>query len=331
MSAYRLLTRLSVVLFLLSIGHTAGHAQSPELSKKVGRILFTGDITDEDAKDLRQIIYREMDVADQVTKECDSVVAASTSMLIGIKKGNIGAHNMNKIVEGAENCANSGQTKGKRKSISRLPPLPRFHSPAWRKGRKKFHNSYYAIKTMRSSRGEYLGWPQAQRACWRDHRGRLVTIESRREDTFVAGLVKEHGTAYIGIWRKWRMGGKAKPRWIRHTASGKDSNVSPYRNWLDGEPSTTLANADQFNAMLGYWGIYDKERPAFWQLWKSSDRLGWRTVHPGALIKFPVSVGICEWDKREWIGVQNVKQLSRNRLFNTMGGVARIDGNRFRF
>ena len=324
---------VGTILFLVAsaVEQSGGYAQSSQLGKKVGQILFSGNVSDDDARDLRNIIYREMEVTDQVTKECDSFVATSTRMLISIGKGDDGAYSMNKIVEGAERCANSGPKKSRKDSKRRLPPLPKFNSAAWRNKRQYFDDSYYAVKSMRSPRGEHLGWSQAQSACWKDHRGRLVTIESEEEDRLVAELVNKHGSAYIGILMKWRMGGEAPPQWVRHTASGKDGPVKPYQNWLDGEPSRSLDKVRTFNVLHGYWGVYDRARPPFWKLWKSSDETGWKTVHPGALIGFPVSVGICEWDKREWLGISDVHQLSRNRLFSRNGGVVEIDGERYRF
>ena len=330
---------LCMSFLIASLQGTIAPAQDTNIGRTIGGALFRGEVTDSDARQMQNWVHEKMGVQDIMSKECKAYSELATSSYRDLAGGR--GFNVGDLVATAEACAHSTRERGNARRVS-LPPLPRFNSDVWQAKRMKWGNSFYAIKSMRNADGQYLGWSHAQRACWHDHRGRLVTIESAEEDQFIQRIVREHGSAYIGIYRRAnaaadfraRMYGASKadqppPQWMRHTAAGKDTRVVGYTNWHDSEPSREIADTF-FPAHLGLWGVYDSAEPAWWQFW-SERKWGWRTVHAGKLVHDPVLTAICEWDMTEWTDVTDLDQLSRHRLFNTAGGVSNLRGESFRF
>lgn len=317
----KLLAFLFCLLFLFST------AFAGEKERLIGEILYSGEITDDDAQRLKRSVMNDLGGGKDLSSECNDY------MDFGMNAVMAGELDLNKAMSKASLCADSiNKDRNKRRSTKRKPPpLPQFQSDGWCTDRLQFGTSFY--KVIKVAKGNmYKGWPQAQYACWDDHRGRLATIESDEEDAFVRSLVEQYGPMYIGILRKWTIGGKKEPRWIRHVASGQDQDVNDgYTNWADGHPSTKLKNTKIISPHVGYWGVYGRTQNSALAFWKSAYEYGWSTIHPGQLLESPVEYALCEWDLNDWKRVKEVKELGRNRMFNNHGGVLTFNGKKFKF
>lgn len=300
-----------------------------ETEKTVGEILFSGDMTDSDAQKLKRAIYRDVKVTERVSDDCNRLIDES---MTAIRSSGGKGFDFGSIISSARDCAGSGnQSIRKEPESSRMfIPLPAFSNPEWAERLLSFEGSLYAVKPAVKN-GRHIGWPQAQSACWNDHRGRLVTIETAAEDAFIRNLVEKHGKAYIGLYREYALGGRKEPEWIRHVAAGKSGGVAGFSNWLDDEPSHKVKNSQTFSPYLNFWGVYDRQEASALKFWSRSPSFGWRVSHPGQLVEDPAVCFICEWDRAEWEDVTEISQLDRNETFSTAGGVTRVNGEAFRF